>query len=89
MNRKHQLKKNGKIKFTTRINVEPTAHFFYIYRCIHCNKALCLEEFQVKDLPTDLAKCESELAPRMKLLERITGSVDCLLRKKKGNKNGS
>lgn len=89
MKRKHQFKRVEDIQFKVNMIPYGGTKTIYLYRCIYCKKPLCLDEFQIQEMSVELAECKSEFAPKIKLIERITGSVDCLLRKKKGNKNGS
>lgn len=74
-----------KHSFANSTNPEPLAPNWLGRKCFYCNKISGLDDWQIRDMPKDMAKC-SVSKKRSSLWEYITGCYDCLI--KKGSEDG-
>lgn len=48
------------------------------YICVHCGDRSGLDDWQIEDMPNEMAICPSDDAPHMTLWEFLWGEIDCM-----------
>ena len=66
-----------KHKFETPTHPEPLAPMWLGRKCIFCEHISGLDDWQIRDMPVDMAECEKSTL-KMGFIERFNESVNCL-----------